>query len=181
MQVIADFDRTVTMSKVNGKKGDSCHGVMESLETLSQEYKEQTQVLFQKYYPIEISHKLTIPEKIPKMFEWYSQAHEHLLREGVKMQHIRDAVKGSNLALRPGVCDIIRILQENDVPLLIFSAGIANVIAEVMAQKFGELKGSTHIISNWMLFDLNGNHSGFTEPLIHMFNKNESQTKVTSV
>ena len=177
--MIADFDRTLTMCRVNGKVGASCHGVMESLETLSKEYREQTNALFQKYYPIEICHELTIPEKIPIMEEWYSQAHDLLLGEGVTIDHIRDAVKGANISLRPGVCDVIKILQDQEVPFLIFSAGIANVISEVMAQKYGELKDSTHIVSNWMYFDANGNHHGFSEPLIHMFNKNESQTKVS--
>uniref|UniRef100_A0A7S0WMC1 5'-nucleotidase n=1 Tax=Pyramimonas obovata TaxID=1411642 RepID=A0A7S0WMC1_9CHLO len=179
LQVIADFDRTLTMCRVNGKTGASCHGVMESLETLSKEYREQTGELFKKYYPIEICHNLTIPEKIPIMEEWYSQAHELLLREGVTLEHIRDAVMGANLALRPGVCDVIKMLQCNDVPFLIFSAGIANVISEVLKQKFGELKDSTHVVSNWMYFDKEGSHNGFSEPLIHMFNKNESQTKGT--
>eukprot|EP00959_Pyramimonas_sp_CCMP1952_P413130 8657158-Pyramimonas_sp.AAC.1 len=111
------------------------------------------------------------------MEEWYSQAHDLLLGEGVTLEHIRDAVKGANLALRPRVCDVIKTLQDNNVPFLVFSAGIANVISEVLAQKFGKLKESTHIVSNWMYFDEHGNHRGFSEPLIHMFNKNESQTK----
>jgi 2-hydroxy-3-keto-5-methylthiopentenyl-1-phosphate phosphatase len=66
------------------------------------------------------------------------------------------------------------LLQGADVPLLIFSAGIANIIAEAMTQKLGSaLKSSTHIISNFMIFDSDDRHVGFSEPLIHMFNKDE--------
>ncbi len=36
-------------------------------------FKSVTTGLRDKYYPIEIDHKLTIEEKIPFMLEWYEQ------------------------------------------------------------------------------------------------------------
>jgi len=176
LQVIADFDRTITRASVNGARGASCHGVMESLECLSAEYREEAKLLFDKYYPLEICEHMTTAQKLPLMMEWYEQGHDLLLREGVAKHHIQAAVAQANLALREGVCPIIHTLQAAQVPLLIFSAGIANVIDEVMRQKFGELTESTHIISNWMQYNSEDVCVGFSTPLIHMFNKNESQT-----
>jgi hypothetical protein len=97
-----------------------------------------------------------------------------LLKEGVRPEQLADAVRGSNVTLRGGVAELFELLQREGVPLLVFSAGIANVIAEVFKQKLEfPLVESTHIISNWMLFDDTQTHVGFSQPLIHMFNKDE--------
>ena len=70
-QVIADFDRTLTMARVaSGERGDSCHGVMESLSVLSDEYKAATTALLDHYYPIEICSERTREQKLPLMQEW---------------------------------------------------------------------------------------------------------------
>jgi hypothetical protein len=92
----------------------------------------------------------------------------------VRPEQLADAVRGSNVTLRGGVAEMFELLQQGGVPLLVFSAGIANVIAEVFKQKLEfPLVESTHIISNWMLFDDTQTHVGFSQPLIHMFNKDE--------
>jgi phosphoserine phosphatase len=109
--VIADFDRTLTRAMVNGERGDSCHGVMESLSVLSDEYKAATTALFNKYYPLETCPKLSREEKIPLMQSWYEQAHELLLKEGVRPEQIADAVRGSNITLREGVPEVVAALQ----------------------------------------------------------------------
>eukprot|EP00854_Cymbomonas_tetramitiformis_P007218 gene7218-8600_t len=179
LQVIADFDRTITKSFVNGKRGASCHGVMESLQSLSDEYREATEALFNKYFPIETSPNLTKEEKIPIMTEWYGQAHALLLKEGITEEHISSAVRTANLELREGWPQLMQTLQSHQVPLLVFSAGIANVIHEVFAQKFGNVSSTTHIISNWLSFSDTGCVEGISEPLIHMFNKDSRHTKGT--
>jgi len=180
LQVIADFDRTITHAKVNGKMGASCHGVIESLSSLTPEYKAATGALFDKYFPIETCATRTREDKIPLMYEWYTQAHNLLLQEHFTEENIADAVREANLALREGWVPVMSTLQANNVPLLVFSAGIANVIHEVFAQKFGPVTDSTHIVSNWIKFDNAGKMTSFSEPLIHMFNKDSSQTRGSS-
>jgi len=48
-----------------------------------------------------------------------------------------------------------------------------DVLEEVLRQKTGPLSPSTHVISNRMVFNDEGFLTGFSEPLIHMFNKHE--------
>ena len=66
MLVLADFDRTITTASC----GTSCHGVVESCQELSAEYRAKTQVLFDKYFPIETNPTMGREEKIPLMQEW---------------------------------------------------------------------------------------------------------------
>jgi hypothetical protein len=109
--VIADFDRTLTRAMVNGERGDSCHGVMESLSVLSAKYKTDTTALLKKYLPLETCQELSREEKIPHMQSWYEQAHELLLKEDVRLEQIADAVRGSNVTLREGVPEVVVALQ----------------------------------------------------------------------
>ena len=108
------------------------------------------------------------------MVKWYTLAHEAVLKESLHEGDIEGAVKRSNVCLREGVKDTLDLLQARGVPLLVFSAGLANIIQEVLVQKYGALKDTTHIISNWIIYDDKGNLERFSEPLIHMFNKNET-------
>jgi hypothetical protein len=58
------------------------------------------------------------------------------------------------------------------VPLLIFSAGIADVIEEVCTQQLHHpLPPNVHIVSNRMLFEDGDALTSFTEPVFHVFNK----------
>lgn len=70
LQVISDFDMTLTKFRVNGERGMSSHGIIEHSHMLDEQYHIQTNQLFQKYYPIEVDSVLTPAEKIPLMEEW---------------------------------------------------------------------------------------------------------------
>ena len=55
----------------------------------------------------------------------------------------------------------------------------ADVLEEFLVQKCGPLPPSTHVISNRMVFegdDAEAKLVGFSEPLIHMFNKSEGHS-----
>ena len=53
---------------------------------------------------------------------------------------------------RDGFCDLMRGLQSKEVPLLIFSAGLGDVILEVLKQET-VLLSNLAIISNFMKFN----------------------------
>lgn len=127
-----------------------------------------------KYYPIEIDHQLTREQKLPHMIKWYELAHEALVREGLHKDDLEEAVQRSNVTLREKAKDVVNLVEKNQVPLLLFSAGVGNIIQEVMLQKYGNLASTTHIIANWMEYNAEGTLDKFSEPLIHVFNKNES-------
>lgn len=65
------------------------------------------------------------------------------------------------------------MLNAAQVPVLIFSAGVGDLLEQVL-QRDGVLLPNLQVVSNYMEFDSNDRVSAFRPPLIHMFNKNES-------
>lgn len=80
----------------------------------------------------------------------------------------------SSIVFREGIEDLLRACQEAQppVPVFIMSAGLQNVIEEILRQRLPfELAPTTVVVSNSMCFDEGGSLVGFSEPVIHMFNK----------
>lgn len=131
--------------------------------------------LFRKYYPIETSPKLSVAEKLPHMVDWYHQVHTLYLSEcNITRNDIARSVaqNSESIILRPGVTDIISWCERHSVPLVVLSAGVGNVIVEVLKQCYSpRLPPELHVVSNEMFFDAAGALTGFSEPVLHMFNK----------
>jgi cytosolic 5'-nucleotidase 3 len=175
LTVVADFDRTLTRNRLpNGERVVSCHGVVESCSVLSQGYRDHTKELFDRYFPIEVSPHLSAEEKIPAMRRWYAENHDALTKEDFYRSDVIRAVAGSNIRLRDGTRSLIARCAMSSVPLLVFSAGIKDVIEEVIQQHYGTLPSNLHVVSNRIAWDGTGRIAGFHSPLIHMFNKDET-------
>lgn len=178
LTVVADFDRTLTLDRLpSGERCMSCHGIVESCAVLSKEYKAATTALFRKFYPIEVSPHIPRAEKIPLMQRWYAENHKLLQSERLTRADIVRAVSESNVQLRPGARSLVASCVTAGVPLLVFSAGIKDVIEEVLAQRYGALPDGVHVVSNKMAWSPAGRNVGFHAPLIHMFNKDESHLR----
>ena len=175
LSVVLDFDRTMSTYWAVGRKhkGKSCHGIVEA--TRSRELRVKADELNAKYYPIETNPRLSAEEKIPLMVEWYSAINNLLLSDGINKEDVESAVARSGVLLRDGVSQIIDWCGEHHVPLLVFSAGIGDVLQEVLLQRYGLLPPEVIIVSNWMQFDASGRLAGWSSPVLHMFNKNEGR------
>lgn len=175
--ILADFDRTLTTARC----GTSCHGVVESCGELSATYRAKTKELFEKYFPLETSATLTREEKIPLMTEWYTAAHTLLLAEPFTPTLLESAARESNAALRPGCDELFALARINSVPLVVCSAGLGNVVQALLRHLLPPTEGAAldvlPIVSNWLKFDRNGVVNGFSEPLLHMFNKDGAFVK----
>jgi len=169
--VVIDFDRTLTSFRHNGTYTSSCHGVVEKSRFTTPEYRQQTDALFQQYYPMEVASDLPRDEKFVRMVEWWTRAHELMVANRIQRAHIPLMVAESNMALRRGAREFLHELAAANVPVLIFSAGIADVIIEFLQQQ-NILMPNMHVVSNRMKFDENGILIGFQGELIHTLNKN---------
>ncbi|KAG9343969.1 hypothetical protein JZ751_012444 [Albula glossodonta] len=142
LQVISDFDMTLTRFSYNGKRCPTCHNILDNSKLISEECKEKLKDLLNTYYPIEIDSGRSVEEKLPLMVEW----------------------EGYNVFFDQ--------LQEHSIPLLIFSAGIGDVLEEVIRQA-GVFYPNVKVFSNYMDFDESGALRAFKGELIHIYNKRE--------
>uniref|UniRef100_A0A0K0F6T0 5'-nucleotidase n=1 Tax=Strongyloides venezuelensis TaxID=75913 RepID=A0A0K0F6T0_STRVS len=176
LMVISDFD--FTLSKYSDKDGNRCwatHGVFDSgAKKVYPDLTERLQRLKEKYIKIEFCPTLTSEEKSPYMVTWWNSSHDEILKTQFTYELIESFIKESKIELRDGCVDFIENLNTNKVPLIVFSAGIGNIIEIYFKQTFKEVPNNIHIISNMIEFNENNVAVKFSEPLIHTFCKNST-------
>ncbi len=173
--VVADFDATLTPYSVEGKKMPSSYSYINEGGYLGKEFNELTSAMYKKYYPIEIS--LTIPqeEKNRKMIEWWTKYWNLFIEYGLDKNMINDIIK--KVQLRKNCLIFLDTLKEENIPLLIFSAGIGDIIREYL-RSIDKFSPNLQVISNLLEFDKDGKAIRYDEDhIIHTFNKNEVQVK----
>ncbi|XP_037085653.1 cytosolic 5'-nucleotidase 3-like isoform X3 [Pollicipes pollicipes] len=173
LQVIMDFDHTLTRVHEAGRRCACTWEILDQSELMPQIYRDETTRLRDKYYPIEIDPNLTIEQKLPMAVEWYTQAHEVMLKTGLRQKDLVAMVRDSSAKLREGTDQLLERLHQMDVPVLIFSAGLGDLIHALLDQH-ADNHDNIKVVSNYMRFDDEGKMVGFHDELIHMYNKNEN-------
>ena len=148
--------------------------MIEDCGLLSEAYHEKAQALQRHYYPLEVSPDLDAEAKTRFMVEWVTQAHD-LLRESCVTRTIIDnatrvALAEGNLRFRDSAADLLMLLDSKEVPVLVFSAGIADVIETALVVALPRALPHIHVIANRCIF-AEDRLVDFEEPLIHVFNK----------
>ncbi|KAI9539603.1 5'-nucleotidase, cytosolic III [Dissostichus eleginoides] len=172
VQVISDFDMTLTRFAYKGKRCPTCHNILDNSNLISNECREELKVLLDTYYPIEIDSARSIAEKLPLMVEWWTKAHKILVQQKIRKDLLATAVRDSDAMLREGYQLLFDHLHEHSIPLLIFSAGIGDILEEVIRQA-GVFHSNVKVFSNYMDFDESGLLKAFKGELIHIYNKRE--------
>uniref|UniRef100_A0ACD6A3B5 Uncharacterized protein n=1 Tax=Avena sativa TaxID=4498 RepID=A0ACD6A3B5_AVESA len=170
LQVIADFDGTLTRYWYDGCRGQSSHAL---LRQGNEEFDAKREELFEHYHPIEINPGLPLPEKAKLMEEWWGKSHGLLIEGGLTREAINKSVADAPIAFRDGVVELFEFLEARDIPVLVFSAGLADVIEEVFRQKLHRSFKNIKIVSNRMVFNEDGRLVAFKGKTIHVLNKNE--------
>ena len=163
--VVIDFDKTLT----SGESVTSW-GLTAKSNGIGPDYTEKRMALFNKYRPIEIDPNISEEKKSIAMTEWW-QLHINLFYEyGIKEQAVKNAVALGNLKYRDGAKEFLKKMNELNVPVIIISAGIGNVIEEFL--KFeNDYYENIKIISNFIVFE-NGEFKEIAGDIIHALNKN---------
>uniref|UniRef100_A0A8C6BYC5 5'-nucleotidase, cytosolic IIIB n=1 Tax=Monodon monoceros TaxID=40151 RepID=A0A8C6BYC5_MONMO len=151
-EVISDFDMTLSRFAYNGKQCPSSYNILDNSKIISEECRKELKALLHHYYPIEIDPHRTIKEKLPDMVEWWTKAHELLCQQKIQKFQIAQVVRESNAMLRDGYKTFFNTLSQNSVPLFIFSAGVGDILEEIMRQR-KVFHPNIHIVSNYMEFD----------------------------
>ncbi|XP_040209113.1 cytosolic 5'-nucleotidase 3A isoform X1 [Rana temporaria] len=178
LQIITDFDMTLSRFSHNGKRCPTCHNVIDNCKYVSDECRKKLYELKDKYYAIEIDPDLTIKEKYPYMIEWYTKSHALLIEQAFQKDNLTEVVRESDIMLKEGYETFFDKLHEHVIPVFIFSAGLGDVLEEAIRQA-GVYYPNVKVVSNFMDFDENGVIKGFKGELIHVYNKHDGALKRT--
>lgn len=161
---VIDFDKTITTNE-----SDDSWGVSGKL--LGQEFEKEINQLYKKYRPIELDYKITIQEKEKAMIEWYEKCMNLYFKYNLTKEKLIKSVHNSNLEFRDGVKEFFYNSFQENIPIIILSAGIGNVIEEFLKEESCYFN-NINIISNFMEFDEKGQVKKFdNSKIIHTLNK----------
>ena len=173
LQVVSDFDRTISLHSYNGQPCPTSNAVLEMSRFVNPEIREKFQKLRDYYLPIEHNTSLSKSEKLPYMIEWWEKSLALTVETQLERNSLTEIVSHSVKKLKDGCKWFFYTLERYDVPLLIFSAGLGDIIQEWVIHECGSFK-NMKIVSNFMKFDEKSNKiCGFQGSIIHIFNKNE--------
>ncbi|MFH1972520.1 MAG: hypothetical protein ABIJ18_03530 [archaeon] len=172
LHVVADFDRTLTGAFADGMKFKSTYSYIREGGYLGKEFSKKSFELFDEYYPYESSTELVLEEKKKKMQEWWEKHFKLMVDCDMNINVIKEVIKDNNIKGRKGFKDFLEFLNEKNIPLLIFSAGLGDMIVEFLKTENHNDK-NIHIIANFFKFDKEGKAFGHKGEIIHMFSKKE--------
>uniref|UniRef100_A0AAV2L1U5 5'-nucleotidase n=1 Tax=Knipowitschia caucasica TaxID=637954 RepID=A0AAV2L1U5_KNICA len=186
LQIITDFDMTLSKFQVNGKRCPTCHNIIDYSQLVTDECRQKLVQLKNQYYPIEIDPQLSMEDKFPFMVEWYFKSHSLLVEQRIQKDKLPQAVRDSDAALRDGYEQFFSRLHQHNVPVFIFSAGLGDVLEEILRQA-GVYLPNVKVLSNFMDFDDNVGVADvksqlvfvqrgdprFKGDLIHVYNKHD--------
>ena len=164
--VFLDFDKTIT----TGDSQDSWDASA-NIEVFGKELLNRLGKYYEKYGPIELDYTIDIKEKEKYMEEWYAKCMDLYYAYHPTKEKLKKSIDNSKLTLREGVQDFLLKLYKGNVPVIILSAGIGNVIKQFLKEKGCDYDNIT-VISNFIKFDEKGNMKKFSDNLIHTLNKN---------
>lgn len=162
--VVMDFDETITTA-------DSLNSwsILENPNFINPDLSKEASKLVERYYPIELDYTLDDATKSIYLEEWYYKNMDLLYKFGLTNDILINCVNHSNIKFRSGFKSFLFKLYQKNIPVIILSAGIGNVIIELL--KANEcLYSNISIISNFIKFDDN-KMLPFNDKIIHTSNK----------
>ncbi len=174
LHIVSDFDRTLTKYFFDGKKIPSTIALIREGGYLTEDYPGKAFALFDKYHPIEIDNSLDDDFRFKKMQEWWETHEKLLIKSGMHQQVVDDISKRYTNIFREGAITFLDNLHSRNIPLLIFSSGIGNLI-EGFLRKENRLTSNIHILSNIFDFNSEGYATGYKNKIIHVMNKSEAK------
>ena len=163
MCVLIDFDKTITSNKSIDSWAVAGMAAEEGCE-------KEVNNLYDKYRPIEMDYNISYEEKYKQMEIWYNSCMNLYYKYHLNKEKLKEAVKNSGLIFRKGAKEFLEYTNDNNIPVVILSAGVGSVIKEFLKEKNCYFDNIL-LISNTFLYDEKGNAYGKEKSLIHTMNK----------
>lgn len=166
--IISDFDRTITKAD-----DTSSWEVIQESNVLSNEYTKKTNELYDKYRKIELNPHIDKLEKERNMGMWFDEVIQLLKEYEFKESMIDELTNESSpLHLRDGADTLLKRAKEQNIPFVIMSAGIRNIIISFLEQR-GLISPNMIVIANDFTFDESKTLKGCSNSVIHSQNKDD--------
>ena len=170
--LVFDFDRTLTVSKDGVSPASTTFSLFREQGVLGEEYDTESKRLFAKYRPVEIATDMDERERFHQMDIWWAAHLDLLVASNLTKEIIKKVVTNGNMKLRSGSKEIFEICNEKNIPIVILSAGLGDVIKEFLQQE-GIDFANVKTVANWFEFEVGGKVIGYKKPYIHTLNKDE--------
>lgn len=165
--VAIDFDKTITSEESIDSWAASANPSI-----VPKELCIKMDELYDKYRPIEINYDIPKDEKNKLMKEWYVYCMDLYYQYKLTKVQLEESINKSDLKLRNGAKEFLELMYKNDIPVIILSAGIGNVISKYLKSE-NCFFDNMYIISNFIQFDEKGDMQKFdNSKIIHTLNKN---------
>ena len=132
---------------------------------VSFQFLAKTEAIKNKYLPIHIDHTLSEDVRRASDFEWFTKSIGCFVEQNFRRDLISDMLEKSNCRLRSGVVEFLRLAHQHDIPVLIVSGGITDVI-RMLLERESCYYDNIKIIANTLKFDSNDVMTGADEPFM---------------
>jgi 5'-nucleotidase len=133
--------------------------------------------MYEHYYPIEMNNNISYNEKCAMMNEWWNKCISLLVKYNVSEELIEQITSNPNfMKFRDGAKELLKWLSDNNIPVIIISAGIGNFVEKFLIMN-NCYYDNIHIISNFIEFK-KGMAVGMVGDIIHSINKNEIYSSI---
>lgn len=175
LQILADFDKTLTKAFFQGKPVNSLLAVLRDNNYFSLEYVQKAKAMSERYYPIEYDQNIPKEERIKLIEQWWHEHNKLLIEVGLDKKAVQWAAHHESIQFRDGFLDFMDFLKRNEIPLVVMSAsGLGIEAIKMCFEKIDKLYRNVYIISNDFVWDENGKAITEKQPIIHSLNKDET-------
>ncbi len=165
--ILMDFDRTITSKESLGS-----WSVLENPKFMSEEFRTKSKVLVDTYYPYELDYSISNDIKMKYLSEWYYKNMDLLYEYNLTKSILLNCINDCNVKFHDGYEDFFNYMYRLNVPIFIISAGIGNIIIELL-KKYNCFYPNIKVFSNFIQFE-DDKMLPFSDNMIHTSNKSLS-------
>jgi HAD superfamily hydrolase (TIGR01544 family) len=174
LQIVLDFDRTITAHPEAGKQAPSLISFLRLSQVLGEEYYKVSNDNFNYYFPFENDHTMNPIEHRKMMEEWWRKHLDLVVYHGLTLDQVKQISENLEILLREGLKELFDFAKENNIPVIIFSANVLGKESiEFFLKRFEVDLENIHIVTNELNFDKEGKSLGYNNNFVHSENKNE--------